>query len=79
MKNDQQEKDVKSLIENDPDYVHYPTLDNSLKRVLEIHPDGLTEEKIAKALMMTEKEVKKTLDSILLKLRQSIGEEDENG
>jgi hypothetical protein len=67
--------DLEELLEKiktDPDFVIYPSLDNSLKKVLKAHPDGMSDQKITKALMMTEEDVKEKLESALEKIREAL-------
>lgn len=64
---------IKAQLESDPDFVYFPSLDNSLRRVIEAHPDGLSIDKIAKALMMSEEKVEELYSEALGKLREGLG------
>lgn len=60
---------IKHRIENEIDFVNSPRYENSLKKLMEKNPDGITEDKIAKAMLMEEKEVLDTLISAISKLK----------
>lgn len=64
--------EMKKMIDSDPDFVNYPSLGNSLKRVMEVHPNGLSDEQIAKALMISEEEVLGIFAKAVKKLKESL-------
>jgi hypothetical protein len=66
-------EDVKELIMEDEDFIHCPRLGNSASKLIEKNPDGVSEERIAKVLLMTEEEVEDFFESALEKLREAIG------
>lgn len=70
-------KDKKTLrkkIQEDPDFVYCPRLGNSLKKLVDKHPDGIDDERIEKVLLMSAKEVEAIYNSALEKLRKSVKE-----
>lgn len=66
---------IKKKIQEDPDFVLIPKAGNSLKKAIEMYPDGLQVSSIAKALCLTEAEVEDILEKAIQKLRDSLGEE----
>lgn len=67
-------EEIKNSIETDPDFVYYPTLNNSLKRVLDTHPEGLDDATIAKALMISEDEVVEIFTKAIRKIKEQLGD-----
>mgnify|MGYP003332925707 CR=1 FL=1 len=68
-------KDKKSLrkkIAEDPDFIYCPRLGNSLKKLLDKHPDGIDEERMEKVLLLTPKEIDAIFQSALTKLREFV-------
>jgi hypothetical protein len=57
----------------DPDYIHSPKHDNSLRVFLTNHPDGAQDSVICKALCISQKELEHLYESAILKLRQGMG------
>jgi len=66
-------KDVKKKILEDEDYIYCPRLGNSLERLIEKNPEGVDDERIAKVLLMEEKEVLSIFAQALEKIRSKIG------
>lgn len=64
-------------IQTDPDFVNYPALDNSLKKVLKAHPEGLSVDKIAKALMLTEEQVNTIMAAALSKFKEAVTDDED--
>ena len=67
-------KILRKKIKNDPDFVYCPRLGNSLKKLMDKHPEGIDDERIEKVLLMSKKEIEETYNSALEKLRKSIKE-----
>lgn len=65
---------IKKKIFEDPDFVLIPKAGNSLKKAIEMYPDGMETSAIARALMLTEEEVNDILESAMDKIRESLGE-----
>lgn len=59
-------------IQNDPDFVASKRFDYSLARVLERFPDGAPDRTIAQALMISEDDVQRLYEEIVLRLRQKL-------
>lgn len=68
---------LKKKILDDEDFIYCPRLANSLERLMEKHPNGLEDERICKVLLMTQEELDETFQSAILKLRESLGVDDE--
>lgn len=65
-------EDFRKRLDTDPDFVNLPRFDNSLKKLLAKHPDGVSDKTIAQALMIDEDDVESTYKSIILKLRRAV-------
>ncbi len=65
--------EVRRLIAEDPDFVHLKRFDYSIRKLLERYPDGCPTRIIAQALMITEEDVEAQYQSIVVKLRESMG------
>jgi len=63
-------KSTQHLIYNDDDYIYCPRLGNSLAKLIELNPDGVDNERIAKVLMMEEQEVEDIFESAIKKIRK---------
>jgi hypothetical protein len=64
---------IKQKITEEEDFIHCPRLGNSLKNLLDKHPDGVDEERIAKVLLMSKEEISKTFEKSLKKIRNYMG------
>jgi len=64
---------TKEKILKDEDFIYCPRLGNSLKNLLNKHPDGIDEERIAKVLLMSKDEVDKIFEKSLKKIRNHMG------
>jgi hypothetical protein len=62
--------DIKDKIADDADFILCPKFGNSIKKLIETYNDGIDNAKIAKVLLMTEKEVEETYQSAINKIRQ---------
>jgi hypothetical protein len=62
----------KKKIEQDPDFINCARVKNSLKKYLSKYSDGVSDEEIAKLLMISEEEVKERFNNIILKLRKEM-------
>lgn len=70
MSKKEDKKNSKYLIHNDEDYIYCPRLGNSLSKLINLNPDGVDNERIARVLMMEEEEVEDIFESALEKLRK---------
>jgi len=68
---DKQKLQKKILI--DDDFIYCPRLNNSLKSFVNTHPDGVTDERIAKVLLIEEEEVEAIFQKAIGKLRKKLG------
>lgn len=68
----QKTDDLKRKIEKDEDFINSPNYRNSLSYFISKHPDGVSNDRIAKALMISEEEVEKLYQSAILKLRENL-------
>jgi len=66
-----EEKKLKIL--KDEDFIDYPKFKNSLSRLIQKYPEGVSAEVIAKALNMTEEEVEKTYNGAIEKIKAKLG------
>ena len=66
-------EDIKDKIYNEEDFIHCPRLGNSLKKLIEKHPNGVEDDRIAKVLLISEDEVKSIFSRAIVKLRETIG------
>jgi hypothetical protein len=60
---------VRDKINNDPSYVHAPSLGNDIEAVLLKHPDGCTDRVIASLLQIEVEDVANLYEEIVNKLR----------
>jgi len=60
---------IDSRICTEEDFINYPRFNNSLKKLMHRHPNGVKTEVICKALNMTEEEVEKAVSGALEKLK----------
>ena len=65
-------EEIKRKILEDLDFINSPSSENSVKKLLAKFPNGLTDEKIAQALMLDVAEVKDLYDDAIKKLRNSM-------
>lgn len=63
----------KHKIYNVKDYIDYPKAQNSISKLLEKYPDGVSDEIIAKALNISEKEVEEIYQSAIEKIKAKLG------
>ena len=68
---------MKHKINTDPDFINLTKASNSLKKAVEMFPNGMEIQNIAKALLMSEKEVEEVFDSALKKLRSQLLSKDD--
>lgn len=59
-------------IKEEDDFVNCPKMDNSLKKVMDKHPDGLEDEKIADLLCIDVEEVEAIYQSAIKKIRKKL-------
>lgn len=65
--------ELKKRIQSEEDFIYCPRLGNSLKTLMDKHPDGIEDDRIAKVLLMDEEEVKSTFAQALVKIRKVLG------
>jgi hypothetical protein len=63
----------KTRVDTSPDFVALPGCRYSLSRLLKKHSDAVPEETIAKALVMTPKELADVSEGIVVKIRKRMG------
>lgn len=73
------EDDVRGLLCTDPDYIYCPRFDYSLAKLMERYPDGAPDRLIAQVLLITEEEVEASYQTVVMKLRKTLGVKRENG
>jgi len=66
-------KELKERILEDEDFIYCPRLGNSLEKLIEKNPEGIDDERIAKVLLMEEKEVISIFAQAIEKIKNSIG------
>lgn len=66
------EKEIRYLLDTDPDFIGIKRFDFSLKKLLERYPDGCPDRIIAQALLLTEDEVKELHNRIVEKLKEKM-------
>jgi len=64
---------AKLKIKFEEDFINYPKFSNSLKKLTEKYPDGVEDEVIAKALMITKEEVKTRYEKYIKLTREALG------
>lgn len=65
--------DIKSKVENDPDFIALRRFDYSLAKLLERYPDGCPDRIIASALGLTEEQVVELYETAVARLRLIVG------
>jgi hypothetical protein len=71
----QKTEDIKKKIEADEDFINSPNYRNSLKFFISKNPEGVSNDKIAKVLMISEQEVEESYQKALLKLKKQLTRE----
>lgn len=71
------QQQIRNKIENDDDFINYPRFNNSIKKLMLKHPNGVKTETISKALGMSPEEVESTFQAAITKLKKimKIGKE----
>lgn len=64
--------EIKKRIQSEEDFIYCPRLGNSLKTLIDKHPDGVEDKRIAKVLLMSEEEVQSIFTSALIKIRKAL-------
>jgi hypothetical protein len=65
-------EEKKRKILEDEDFIDYPKFKNSLSKLIEKYPDGVSDEVIAKVLNITPEEVEKIYNSSIQKIQKSL-------
>lgn len=63
---------IRHLIDNDEDYIHSPSNNNSLKEFVLNNPDGVDNDKIARVLLLSTEEVDLIYHQAILKIRNKL-------
>lgn len=66
-------KTIKKRIMEEEDFIYCPRLGNSLARLIDKNPNGISDERLEKVLLMSKKEINKWYNSALEKLRKVLG------
>lgn len=66
-------EEVKAKILEEEDFVYSPRHANSILKLIDMNPDGISEDKICKALLISKKDLKKIYESAINKLRKRMG------
>ena len=71
------QQQIKDKIEHEEDFINYPRFNNSIKKLMLKHPNGVKTETISKALGMSTEEVENTFQAAIAKLKKimKIGKE----
>jgi hypothetical protein len=67
---------LKEKIENDSDFINLKRFDFSLKKLLERHPNGVSDRLISQALSIGEAEITQRYQQILLKLKKQLSNDE---
>lgn len=70
---------IQNNIETLPDYIYSKKHNNSLKILIENHPNGVSDSSIAKMLRIRLPELNQMYNKILVKLKSNLTKENENG
>lgn len=65
-------QDLKRRVETEPDFINCPEYDNSLKKFVEAHPNGVDEKTIARVMATTKDDIKKIYQSAIQSLRSKL-------
>lgn len=68
-------EDIKALVLNDPLFVNSPKHNNNIYDVIKAYPNGTPESITCRLLCLTPEEFAKLQNSVIMKLRQSLGED----
>jgi hypothetical protein len=68
--------DAKLRVKFEEDFINYPKFSNSLKKLISKYPDGVEDEVIAKALILSKEEVKARYESYIKLTREMLGVSD---
>lgn len=63
-------KDIKYKILNDEDFIYCPRLGNSINNLMNLNPNGVDNERIAKVLLIEETEVENIFQNAIEKIRK---------
>ena len=65
-------KTTKERVEEEEDFCYCPRLGNSIYKLIDKNPDGVSDERIAKVLLIKEEEVAELFESAIKKLREKL-------
>ena len=68
-------EDIRNRLESEEDFINHPKFENSIRKFLIRHPDGVDNAAIARVLMTTEEDVEALFESALAKLREAMCDE----
>jgi len=63
----------KHRILKEENFIDYPKYKNSIEKLIEKHPDGVSDEVIAKVLNITKEEVEEIYNSAIEKIKKNAG------
>lgn len=66
-------------VELDSDYIESAKYNNSLRQLLDDHPDGVPDSLICKILCISQEDLTSTYESAILKLKKALASESSNG
>lgn len=66
-------EEIKNKIEAEEDFIYCPRLGNSLEQLLQKHPEGVDNERIARVLLLTEEEVEEVYQNAIKKIKKGLG------
>lgn len=64
---------IKNKILTESGFVYCPRLGNSIKRLLEKNPNGISDDRIKKVLLMNTQELEGRFNNAIKKLRKALG------
>lgn len=70
---DSKKERLRKRILEEEDFIYSPRHANSLKKLVEMNPDGIEDEKISKILLIGQKDLQDIWNSVITKLKQKLG------
>ena len=68
-KNEKTKMALKAKIETQEDFIYCPRLGNSIENLIDVYPNGISDDRIAKVLLTTPQEVKRLFNGAVEKIR----------
>jgi hypothetical protein len=66
------EETIKKRVENEEDFIYCIQLNHSITSLVNKHPDGVDDKRIAKLLLITPQQVKEIFERALKKIRATL-------